>query len=260
MSSKENRSISVTDTILLVTNAGGRCSFNYEGQYCNKVLSDGRVNLGERAHIIGVNGPRANEPIECDKNAYENLIWLCRDHHKIIDHTSNLNRYTVNVLREMKARHEARISTGSYPYYGSDQTTHDYSVLSCLFEFIDIHTLYSCAASYPSIHLDFFDVSEMCFHFREGNPDALPLKDPILRRAFINFEHSHYCLENTLRLFNTVSEDMYTHIYTWPRTRHGESLAYRYLLAVERLIDLVERRFPQILHQEVYNPFPEIDM
>ncbi|SBS28389.1 hypothetical protein MAQ5080_01079 [Marinomonas aquimarina] len=260
MSSKKNRSISVTDTILLVTNAGGRCSFNYEGKYCNKILSDGRVNLGERAHIVGVNGPRANESIKCDKNAYENLIWLCRDHHKIIDHTSNLNIYTVDALREMKARHEAKISTGRYPYYGSDQTTHDYSVLSCLFEFIDIHTLYSCAASYPRIHLDFFDVSDMCFHFREGNPGALPLKDPVLRRAFMNFESSHYNLAQLLRPNNTVSEDMFTHIYTWPRTIFGENRVYKYLLDVERLIDLIESRFPQILHQKVYDPFPEINM
>lgn len=260
MSRKESRSISVTDTILLVTKSGGRCSFNYEEKYCNKILSDGRVNLGERAHIVGVNGPRASETIEYDKNAYENLIWLCRDHHKIIDHTSNLNIYTVDVLREMKARHESRVSSGRYPYNGSDQTTHDYSVLSCLFEFIDIHTLYSCAASYPKIHLDFFNVSDMCFYFREGNPDALPLKDPVLRRAFINFEKKHDDLAKLLRPDNTVDEDMHTQIYTWRRTIIGENCVYRYLLAVEWLIGLIESRFPQILHQEVYDPFLGINI
>ena len=111
-----DRSISVSTTIALITNAGGRCSFNTDTEYCNKILSDGRVNLGERAHIVGVNGPRANEHCNSSKNDYSNLIWLCRDHHKIIDHPSNLNIYTVSELHKMKSRHEARVKSGRYPF------------------------------------------------------------------------------------------------------------------------------------------------
>jgi len=94
----KSRTISLSDTSLLITNAGGRCSYNDNKEYCNKVLSDGRVNLGERAHIIGVNGPRASILLNGNKNGYDNLIWLCRDHHKIIDHSENLDQYSVEVL------------------------------------------------------------------------------------------------------------------------------------------------------------------
>lgn len=253
----KSRTISLTDTSLLITNAGGRCSYNDSHSYCNKVLSDGRVNLGERAHIIGVNGPRANVSFDGNKNGYENLIWLCRDHHKIIDHPANLEEFSPTVLREMKRRHEERIKTGRYPYYGTPQSLHDYSVLSCLFHFINIHTLYSCAASYPDIHLDFFDVSDMCFNFRQDNPGDLPLRDPILKRVFSNFERTHKALSSNLACNTTIREDSFNHIYTWQYSLRGETLVFNYLASVEQLVGLIEKRFPQILHQEIYEAFPE---
>lgn len=254
----KKRIISLADTTLLITKAGGRCSYNHKHEYCNKILSDGRVNLGERAHIVGVSGPRANVPFNGNKNGYDNLIWLCRDHHKIIDHPTNLEKYTVKTLQVMKSRHENKIITGRYPYYGTPQSLHDFSVLSCLFEFINIHTLYSCAASYPVIHLDFFDVSDMCYHFRHDNPGDLPLRDPILKRAFLNFERTHERLSIHLNPNRTVKEDKINFWYEWTYSRIGENLVFNYLASVERLISLIEQRFPQILHQEVYEPFPDI--
>ncbi|EPE2670366.1 hypothetical protein ACSHA6_004478 [Vibrio parahaemolyticus] len=251
---KKSRSISTADTTLLITKAGGRCSYNNHAEFCNKVLSDGRVNLGERAHIVGVNGPRANEHCSTDLNGYDNLIWLCRDHHKIVDHESNLDRYTVAELQAMKQRHEARIATGRYPYYGTPDSLHDYGVLSCLFHFINIHTLYSCAASFPCIHLDFFDVSEMCYLFRNDNPGDLPLRDPLLRYAFDKFEHTHALLSHYLDHYPTVGEDPYSRIYTWRNSVRGERLTFRYLTAVEQLIGLIEKRFPQIMMQDIFDP------
>ncbi|WP_345990163.1 hypothetical protein WCX18_04755 [Sulfurimonas sp. HSL1-2] len=251
----KNRSISINDTTLLITNAGGRCSFNHENEFCNKVLSDGRVNLGERAHIVGVNGPRANEPCNGNKNSYDNLIWLCRDHHKIIDHHENLEVFTVDVLREMKKRHESRIITGRYPYYGTPQSIHDYSVLSTIFYFINIHKLYSCVASFPTIHLDFFDVGEACVLFRQDNPGHLPLKDPILKRVFYLFEQSQQKLAQYLNLQTPVNVNEENLICIWPHSIHGENLVFRYLQTIEHLISLIEKRFPQILQQDYYDPF-----
>ncbi len=97
----KSRAISVSDTSLLITNAGGRCSYNHDNFYCNKVLSDGRVNLGERAHIVGFKGPRSDDKFIRDINGYDNLIWLCRDHHKTIDHPENLKKYSVSALNEI---------------------------------------------------------------------------------------------------------------------------------------------------------------
>lgn len=252
-----SRAISVSDTTLLITNAGGRCSYNHDNFHCNKILSDGRVNLGERAHIVGFKGPRSDDKFIGDINGYDNLIWLCRDHHKTIDHPENLEKYSISALHDMKFRHEQRIRTGRYPYYGTSQSLHDYSVLSCLFTFININTIYSCAASYPEIHLDFFDISDMCGIFKSDNPGDLPLKDPILREAFVNFEDSHHALAVLLRNSRVAEEDINTFIYTWVEKIEGHQLFLDYLLSVENLIELVERRFLQILHQELYNPFPD---
>lgn len=249
------KTISVTDTALLITNAGGRCSFNDESLYCNKILSDGRVNLGERAHIVGVNGPRAHAYRLENKNGYDNLIWLCRDHHKIIDHSENLDLYTVDYLREMKRRHELRIRTGRYPYYGTDSSVHDFSVLSCIFHFTSIHGLYSCVSSYPDINLNFFDIGRTCNDFREGNPEDLPLKDPILRRLFRNFEVRYWRLNEYFSNSHTVKEDPLNHMYTWQYSMRGEILIFHYLSSVEQLVAMIEKRFPQIMSQDLCEPF-----
>ncbi len=63
--------------------------------------------LGEECHIIAksIDGPRGNPDFpEAKLDKYENLILLCRIHHKIIDHQPN--KYTVKYLREIKSAHE----------------------------------------------------------------------------------------------------------------------------------------------------------
>lgn len=91
--------------------AHGRC------EMCNKPLyRDGLtmmdVNLGEYAHIIGdsPNGPRGHflwsKKKSMDK---DNLILLCKDHHKVIDDAGGVKMFGVELLRQIKKTHEARI-------------------------------------------------------------------------------------------------------------------------------------------------------
>jgi len=50
-------------------------------------------------------GPRGNPSIPEERlNKYDNLILLCRIHHKIID--DQYHTYTIDYLREIKALHE----------------------------------------------------------------------------------------------------------------------------------------------------------
>lgn len=65
---------------------------------------------GEICHIRAQNpgGPRFDRAqTETARQAYENLILFCGDHHKVIDAEEGL--YTVDVLERVKANHERRV-------------------------------------------------------------------------------------------------------------------------------------------------------
>jgi hypothetical protein len=104
-------SISAESTLRLWVAAGGRC------EYCNQyLLADGfsgyELNLAEKAHIVGANNgpgsPRgASEMPPAARAQPENLMLLCRDHHRVIDRL--VEEHTVQGLLKMKREHEARI-------------------------------------------------------------------------------------------------------------------------------------------------------
>ncbi len=91
--------------------AGGRC------EYCNEyLLTDGftgyELNLAEQAHIVGASdapgSPRGAADIPLAARAKpENLMLLCRAHHRVIDRL--IAEHTVEGLLRMKREHEARI-------------------------------------------------------------------------------------------------------------------------------------------------------
>ena len=97
-------------TILLIR-AGGKCSF----KDCNNRLSikekDGKVtNVSEIAHIRAEKekGPRFDPQFDIKKiHDYENLILLCREHHKLVDDRTDI--YSIEKLIEMKKEHEGKI-------------------------------------------------------------------------------------------------------------------------------------------------------
>lgn len=106
-------SISHTATLRLWVLAGGRCE--YRG--CNTHLLEDDVtsfelNLADRAHIVGATdapgSPRGDDPLALDeRNAAENLMLLCRAHHRLID--QRIDEHPVSELRRMKREHETRI-------------------------------------------------------------------------------------------------------------------------------------------------------
>lgn len=71
------------------------------------IESDGTVT-GEICHIraCSFGGPRYDAAqSDTERNGFDNLILLCRAHHKVID--SQIDSYSVDVLQEMKAVHES---------------------------------------------------------------------------------------------------------------------------------------------------------
>ena len=101
---------------LLLKRSGNRCAF----PECRELLSadatnlDDAVNLEEMAHIAGEkpgvkgknNASARYNPNMTDeqRNSYENLICLCRKHHRLIDEQENT--YSVVLLLRMKTEHE----------------------------------------------------------------------------------------------------------------------------------------------------------
>ncbi len=67
--------------------------------------------IAEIAHIVADSreGPRGKAPLNGDeRNAHENLIVLCPEHHKVID--SQPKTFSIEVLRQMKLDHLAVVS------------------------------------------------------------------------------------------------------------------------------------------------------
>lgn len=87
-------------------------SVTQSGAYCQDLLSveartdDRAAIIGDEAHIVSAapNGPRSTVSIKVGFDSYENLMLLCRTHHKMVDDQSN--EFTVERLLEMKKCHE----------------------------------------------------------------------------------------------------------------------------------------------------------
>ncbi len=75
--------------------------------YEDETETDEATLIGEICHIVAESddGPRANPTIPIkQRNSYENLILLCRVHHKIVD--SQPEKYSVDYLIRLKKEHE----------------------------------------------------------------------------------------------------------------------------------------------------------
>jgi hypothetical protein len=91
---------------LLWARSGARCA------YCRKELvinaiQDKDAIVGDECHIYArrEGGARSNLSMSIDElDDYENLILLCKVHHKIID--DQPNTYTPERLKELKNKHE----------------------------------------------------------------------------------------------------------------------------------------------------------
>jgi hypothetical protein len=89
--------------------SGNRCSICKTELFSGQKNED-EFNIGEECHIISSkpNGPRYKPNLD-DYDTYDNLILLCRNHHKEIDELTD--SYTEELLRYMKLNHENWVKT-----------------------------------------------------------------------------------------------------------------------------------------------------
>lgn len=96
---------------ILAFESGGQC---YHPD-CDTHLSYEGTNIGECAHIIPRKVGEVREDWKTPLNVrpkLDNLIYLCRTHHKIIDNPDNEYKYPSSILLQWKAAHEDKVRSG----------------------------------------------------------------------------------------------------------------------------------------------------
>jgi hypothetical protein len=88
--------------------SGGVCAICKKQLIEDVELSDNPSVLGQECHIVGeenaAKSPRGLNPMPLDqRNLFDNLILLCRDHHKIID--DQPDKYTIEEIHRIKNEH-----------------------------------------------------------------------------------------------------------------------------------------------------------
>jgi len=101
--------------LLLAFRSGGRCAFpDCQSELTVDAPTGGdSVVVGEAAHIAGENptAARYNSTIsEAARDHYDNLIYLCANHHTQIDKQEA--NFTVDMLLQIKANHESKVREG----------------------------------------------------------------------------------------------------------------------------------------------------
>ncbi|WP_149093866.1 HNH endonuclease signature motif containing protein [Paenibacillus terrae] len=105
-------SISDKTRKMLWGKSGNRCSICKIELVVEAIKQDVPSVIGEECHIISgqTNGPRYDSNFNKEMiDSYDNLILLCRVHHKMID--DQKETYTADILKQMKSNHEKWVST-----------------------------------------------------------------------------------------------------------------------------------------------------
>jgi hypothetical protein len=91
---------------ILWVKAGGRCSICGEQLATDAAGNDDPSVIGEECHIVARSPGGARAADIADIDGYDNLILLCRKHHKQVD--DQRSHFTVERLKKIKREHERR--------------------------------------------------------------------------------------------------------------------------------------------------------
>lgn len=97
---------------LLWGRSGSRCAHCRQELVIDTTQHDSEAIVGDECHIVAKEaaGPRGDPSFPKAKlDEYENLILLCKIHHKMVD--DQPNTYTVDRLRKLKADHESWVQS-----------------------------------------------------------------------------------------------------------------------------------------------------
>ena len=96
---------------LLWGRSGSRCAICKQELIISATSEDNESIVGDECHIISgeTNGPRYKSSYPEEKiDSYENLMILCRVHHKMVD--DQPSTFTAEILRQIKNNHEISVT------------------------------------------------------------------------------------------------------------------------------------------------------
>lgn len=91
--------------------SGNRCAICKNEIVIHATPNDNEAVVADECHIISSrpNGPRHDPSYPSERlDSYENLLLLCRTHHKLVD--DQTATFTTDILRQMKSNHEVWVS------------------------------------------------------------------------------------------------------------------------------------------------------
>ena len=97
---------------LLWGRSGSRCAICKQELIITATSEDCEAVVGDECHIISgeINGPRYDPSYPAEKiDSYENLMILCRVHHKLVDDQSST--FSAEILRKIKTDHEILVAS-----------------------------------------------------------------------------------------------------------------------------------------------------
>lgn len=91
--------------------SGNRCAMCRTELVAEANEYEKNLNIGDECHIVSEqsNGPRHIPDYNHDYDEYDNLILLCKNHHRTIDEL--WETYSIDLLKLIKANHENWIKT-----------------------------------------------------------------------------------------------------------------------------------------------------
>jgi len=124
---------------LLWGRSGNKCAMPdcRQDLIADETETDDESIIGDEAHIVAKNedGPRGiSELTSEERDKYDNLLLLCRKHHKIID--DQPTQYTVIKLKEIKKQHEKWVKESLT--YDEDKIKDDLSYASYTDQIIEM--------------------------------------------------------------------------------------------------------------------------
>lgn len=88
---------------------GGKCCYEYNGEFCRLDLVDREMGFTYRGHLAHIHSESKSGPryIKLDDyDTYENQLYICIIHHAYIDNEDLLDIWTPERLVNMKKNHE----------------------------------------------------------------------------------------------------------------------------------------------------------
>lgn len=176
------------------------------------------VHIGEMAHVIAKKdkGPRGLDAHLKDRNAYENLILLCANHHTEVDQNSLL--YTAEKLHYIKSEHEASVRCRLSK---KNNNISDIEFLRAYMNFAPFTSIHSFIEHLPnSFHIKITEIGDMFDAILIDLPHCYPFEDKNLNLVFNEFMSCYKVLWNIIS--DVYIEDGETYqIFDNTVDRHG---------------------------------------